>query len=157
MEGRCLNDDTDAKHTYGYVVQTRGFRIEDNSYKNKHKPNTMVYFLESLSARYPVHRTPNQAPSSRMETSQPFVEESETAVPILCLNWYMLQSISSAVEVQETDEYLLEDAGKDTLEEGIQDILIKNYFYKDEPDCNLDRCMEMSESKWYLKSTGHTP
>jgi hypothetical protein len=50
----------------------------------------MVYLRESLSAKYPVESTPTQAPSSRIDTSQPFVPGLLTADAIRWSNEYIL-------------------------------------------------------------------
>ena len=48
----------------------------------RHSPLTIVYFRDSLSARYPLTSTPNHAPSSRIATSQPWVPGSVASCPI---------------------------------------------------------------------------
>jgi hypothetical protein len=63
--------------------------------KERASPVTIVYFLESLSHKNPVQRTPNQAPNSRMATSQPFLFELLTASPIWFWKFVILTDLSS--------------------------------------------------------------
>lgn len=73
-----------------------------------------MYFRDSLSAKYPVHNTPNQAPSSRIATSHPFVPESVTALPMRSSKFFILHYCQTGV-VPSTTACSLQNTREDTL------------------------------------------